>query len=147
MKLTIYKWFIGSLNDFTRHFGDNEELVMQARSFWHHLEGGTIVYLLTAVVLAMLLCGLYYTAYNNLPGRHYRPSHWLYFLIGLAVLTIGVTIGEEYNFAKPRLNGAWMLEVKLALCNAIYAAIVYLISSVAICNLPIKTNAYKLFKI
>lgn len=147
MKLTIYKWFIGTMNDFTRQFGENETLINQARAFWRHLENGTLVYLIDAIVLGITCCILYYKIWNNMPGRHYHPKHWLYFLFATAIIAFAITLGLEYMFAKPRITGAWTLEIKLALCNAIYSVVMNFITSVAVCNLPIKTNAYKLFKI
>ena len=63
-----------------------------------------------------------------------------------AGMTFFVTLLLEYFTAKPIIQGAWSVEVKIALCNAIYASVVYFLASVIVCKSNIKTNAYKLFK-
>ena len=61
------------------------------------------------------------------------------------VTSFATTLVFEYIVATPKLDGAFMLEVKIALGNAIYATLVYFITSFVWCNwLP--TNAYRLLK-
>ena len=75
--------------------------------------------------------------------RHLDSS--LMIAIVTFVLTFVVTWGFEYFAVKPVLKGAAMLELKIAFGNAIYASIIYLLTSVAWCNW-FPTNAYRLLK-
>lgn len=132
--------------DFTKPYTDNKALYGQARAFWNRLENSSILIVLIFLVLGIAMAAYYYTSYNNRPGRHYTPKHWLIMLAVTFVMTFVVTFGFEYLTIKPTINGATMLELKIALGNAIYASAIYLLTSIAWCNLPLTTNAYKLFK-
>lgn len=143
--LDLYEWIAGSMSDFTKPFQENEALFNQAKAFWKHLDGSMIVVIAIFVVLGIALASTYYKPYNDKPGRHYSPTHWLIFLAITFVLTFAVTWGIEYIAVKPVLKGATMLEMKVALGNAIYASVLYFITSVVWCN-ALPTNAYRLFK-
>lgn len=143
--LPLYKWIAGSQNDFTSQFNNNEQLYNQARAFWGKLEGSMTIVLIATIVLGIMWAVFYYTAYNKMPGRHYKPRHWLIFLAVTFVSTLIVTFGLEYILASPKLNGASTLEFMVAIGNAIYASIIYFILSVVWCN-AFPTNAYRLFK-
>lgn len=143
--LKIYSWISGSITDFTKPFKDNEALYKQARAFWGQLENYSIVIFLICLVLGIALAIYYYKPYNDSPGRHYTLKHWLLFLFITFLLTFAVTFGFEYFAVTPKLSGAIGLEAKIALGNAIYASIVYFITSVIWCNIG-STNAYRLFK-
>lgn len=145
MNLNFYKWMAGSMSDFTKPFQENEQLYNQAKGFWRHLDGSMPFVFAIFVMLGIALAAFYYKPYNEQPGRHYKPSRWGVFLVFTFVLTIVVTFVLEYIFVKPVLRGAAMLEMKIALCNAIYASITYLGISWVWCKwLP--TNAYRLLK-
>lgn len=143
--LKLYEWIAGSMTDFTRPFRDNETLFAQAKSFWRALESSSILLLVTFLVLGIAIAAYYYTAYNNKPGRHYKPVKWALFLAVAAIATFLVTFGIEYAIAQPKLQGAMMLETRIALGNAIYAAALYFIVSVLWCN-ALPTNACRIFK-
>ena len=143
--LSLYKWISGSMTDYTSQFKNNEALYNQARAFWNKLESSSAIILITMIVLGVGLAAYYYQPYNNKPGRHYTPKHWVYFLIGTFVLTFLVTLGFEYFAVPPKINGATLLEIKIALGNAIYASFLYFLVSVFWCNFA-PTNAYRLFK-
>lgn len=148
MKLKLiefYSWMAGSMSDFTKTFQENEALFNQAKGFWRHLDSSMIVVVAIFVVLGISLAAYYYKPYNNVPGRHYKPSCWLAFLGITFIATFALTLGFEFGAVKPVLNGAAMLEIKVALCNAIYAVFLYIITSVVWCN-ALPTNAYRLFK-
>ncbi len=143
--LAFYKWIAGSANDFAKQFYENEALNDRARGFWQQLEGSGFIILILFVVLGILFAWCYYGPYNEKPGRHYKPKKWLIFMLITFVASFVTTFVFEYIVATPELDGAFMLEVKIALGNAIYAIIVYCITSVVWCNwLP--TNAYRLLK-
>lgn len=143
--LDLYEWIAGSMSNFTRLFQENEALFNQAKSFWRHLDGSMMVVIAIFIVHGIALAATYYKPYNDKPGRHYRPTHWLIFLAITFVLAFAVTWGFEYIAVKPVLKGAVMLEMKIALGNAIYASVLYFVTSVVWCN-ALPTNAYRLFK-
>lgn len=143
--LSFYKLFTGSMTDFVNQYRNNEALYNQARSFWNKLEGSAAFFIVIFLVLSISLAIFYYLPYNNRPGRHYTPKHWFLFLVITFVLTFSVTWGFEYIAIPPKLDGSTMLQLKIALGNAIYATILYLFVSVGWC-LKLPTNAYRIFK-
>lgn len=147
MKLIeLYGWIAGSMSDFTKPFQENDTLFNQAKGFWKHLDGSSIFIIVIFLILGIAFSAYYYKPYNDSPGRHYKPSHWLVFLGITLVLTFVFTFVFEYIVVKPVLKGAGMLEMRIALGNAVYAAIVYFITSVVWCY-ALPTNAYRYFKI
>lgn len=143
--LKLYSWFVGSVSDFTNRFKDNEVLYKQAKTFVGKLESNSMIIFLICIVLGISFAALYYTAYNDKPGRHYTLGHWVGFLFLTFGITILATIGFEYVAVAPKINGATWFECKIALCNAIYAVIVFFVTSVAWCNIG-STNACRIFK-
>jgi len=144
--LKLYSLFAGSMKDFAKPFKDNENLYNQAMSFWGKLENYSIIIVVIFIVLGLSMAIWYYKPFNNSPGRHYTLKYWLIFLISTFVFTFAVTLGFEYLAVAPKIDGAFLLETKIALGNACYATILYFFTSFVWCNwLP--TNAYRLFKI
>ena len=123
--LSFYKWIAGSMADFTSQFKDNEVLFNQARAYWSKLEASSVIVLVIFLVLGIAMAISYYQPYNNSPGRHYKPIHWLYFLCGTFVLTFLLTWCYVHFAVPSSLNGVSMLHLKLALGNALYAAGLY----------------------
>lgn len=143
--LGLYKWIAGSLSDFTRPFQNNEVLYNQAKSFWRHLESSSIVLIIIFIVLGILLAAYYYKPYNEKPGRHYRPINWICFWLLTFALTFIVTLNFEYMAVAPKLQGAFLLEAKIAVGNALYSSLLFLVTSIVWCNF-LPTNAYRIFK-
>ncbi len=143
--LSFYKLFTGSMTDFAGQFMNNEALYNQARAYWNKLESSSSIIFIIFLVLGISLAVFYYQPYNNRPGRHYTPKHWFIFLAITFVLTFFVTWGFEYIAVPPKLDGSTMLQLKIALGNAIYATILYFCVSVGWC-LKLPTNAYRIFK-
>ena len=143
--LKLYGWFTGSMADFTKPFSENKALYNQAKGFWNKLENSSLVIVLIFLILGIAWAAYYYTSYNNSPGRHYTPKHWILMLFVTVVFTFLATLGFEYISVEPKINGAFLLEVKIAICNALYAALAYLLTSIVWCN-TLPTNAYRIFK-
>lgn len=143
--LSFYKLFAGSMTDFASQFMNNETLYNQAKNYWQKLESSSPIIFIIFLALGISLAVFYYQPYNNRPGRHYTPKHWLIFLAITFVLTFFVTWGFEYFAVPPKLDGTTMLQLKIALGNAIYASLLYFVVSVVWC-LALPTNAYRLFK-
>lgn len=144
--LELYSWIAGSMADFTKPFRENEAVYKQARAFWMRLENNSTIIFLICLVLGIAFAAYYYTSYNNQPGRHYTLWHWAGFLLVTFVVTFLVTLGVEYLLVEPKINGAWGLEARIALGNAIYASGFYLLTSIIWCN-ACPTNACRIFKI
>jgi len=144
--LSFYKWIAGSMTDFTSQFKNNEALYNQARIYWNKLESSSAIILLIFIVLGIAMAICYYQPYNNRPGRHYKPSHWLCFLFVTSVLSFLVTWGFEYFAVPPKPDGATMLQFKIAMGNAIYAFLLYTFCSWVWCQFNIPTNAYRFLK-
>lgn len=143
--LGFYKWIAGSKNDFLKQFQDNEHLLKQAKKFINDLDKSSITFIIAFLVISLLAVLYYYGPYNNRPGRHYRPIHWLKFF-GLAfVFSFAATFGIEYIIATPKLNGTIHFELMVALGNALYSSLGYLIFSMLWIGLKMPTNAYRPF--
>lgn len=143
--LKLYSWITGTMADFTKPFSENKALYNQAKGFWNKLENFSLIIVLIFLILGIAWAAYYYTSYNNSPGRHYTPKHWILLLLATVVVTFFVTLGFEYLAVEPKINGAFLLEVKIAIANALYAALAYLITSIIWCN-TLPTNAYRMFK-
>ena len=91
----------------------------------------------------------YYTDYNNQPKRHYTPKQWLYVGIASLAIVFLITLVFAFVMQKPgNVEGLFMLELKLALANTLYAAGFYFLTSAIWCNIPqLPTNAYRFFKL
>ena len=143
--LKLYSWITGTMADFAKPFSENKALYNQAKVFWNKLENSSLGIVLIFLVLGIAWAIYYYTSYNNSPGRHYTPKHWILMLLVTVVVTFLVTLGFEYLAVEPKINSAFLLEVKIAIGNALYAALTYLLTSIVWCN-TLPTNAYKMFK-
>ena len=108
--LKLYQWIAGKMTDFISQFQNNDSLYQQAKAFWNNLEDITIIILIIAVVIGILFAVIYYKPYNNKPGRHYTPKHWIFFLVITFVMAFLLTLGFEYIAVTPHLKGALLLE-------------------------------------
>ncbi len=144
--IKLYEWIAGNMSDFTKQFEGNENLQSQARSFWRSLDNYSIVSVLIFVIIAIGVATMYYKPFNNKPGRHYLPKYWFMFWLVSFIVSLLVTFGLEYICCEPKLNGATLIEFKIALANAIYTALLFLFISIIWCNI-LPTNAYRIFKI
>lgn len=140
-------FLLPSKGKFLQGFAHNEQLKAQADQVWRHLDGWSPWLLLITVLLGICMAGFYYTKYNEMPGRHYKVSHWGVIGIITVILSFIATLVVEYFGIKTNIkSGISALYWMCALNNAIYCALVYLITSAVWCNL-FPTNAYKFLKI
>ena len=145
---TFYGWFgvnSASLIDANKdnNMGDS------AMTAWANLSQLTLLFFVGMVLISFLSAIYYYTEYNNLPKRHYTPKQWLLVGLGTIALIFGLTFICAYCLEKTdAINGLIALELKLSLCNSLYAAGIYLLVSFIWCNVPeLPTNAYRILKI
>ena len=89
----------------------------------------------------------YYKPYNEKPGRHYKPKHWWIFGGITFVVTFVITLIAVYFMVPPKIDGSFVLELKIAVANAIYSSLVYALISWIWCQFNLPTNAYRYLKI
>ncbi len=135
-----------SKNDFISQFKENESLYKQAKTFWNHLEGLSPWCYAIAILLGIALAWGYYKPFNEIPGRHYLPKYWCRFLIVAGLLAAIFTFVLEFVVANPKPDGALGIEAQVALINAVYTVVLYLLVSILWC-VSNKTNAYPFYKI
>lgn len=143
--INLYKPLGVSGNRFKKTFQDNEVLYEHAKNFWNNIDSNGLIIIIIFLVIGALGAIYYYKWYNNKPGRRYLPKKWFIWLGITAVTSFVVSLIILLFIARPRLEGSFTLELKIAFGNALYAAIVYLITSVLLCNCW-QTNAYRMFK-
>lgn len=144
--LPLYKWIAGSTADFTSQFKNNETLFNQARSYWNKMEASSIILVCMFFILGVGMACYYYGPYNNHPGRHYKPNHWLGFLGGTFLLTFVLTMLFLQIAVSSNLDGVILLHLKMAFANALYSSALYLLVSWIWCQCNIPTNACRFFK-
>lgn len=144
--LKLYEWIIGTMSDFAKQFQDNETLYNQARGFWSKLEASSIIIVGIFIALGIIMAYTYYKPFNDKPGRHYKPKYWVIFLGITSILSFLVTLGAAYFMVPPKIDGSFVLELKIALANAIYSIIVYVLISWIWCQFNLPTNAYRYLK-
>ena len=148
MKLKyLYGWIVGKKTAFVNSF-DNDPLQNQADVFWRHLESGTWFYLLAFIIVAIIFAYFYFKPFNNQPGRHFRPRYWVIFGVVSIIVSFLLTLLIAYLAAAPKLQGSFILELKISFANMIYTAVTYFVMSILFWNNVFgKTNAYKLIKL
>ncbi|MBQ2886743.1 MAG: hypothetical protein IJE43_23755 [Alphaproteobacteria bacterium] len=144
--LKLYQWITGTMADFTKPFQNNDALYKQAQAFWKQLDVSSIIFVAIFLLLGIVMASIYYKPFNDKPGRHYKPKYWIYFLLTTFVLTLLVTLGCECAIAQPKLDGSFVLELKIAVANAIYSSFIYIFVSWIWCQFNLPTNAYRLIK-
>ena len=144
--LKLYEWIIGTMSDFAKQFQENETLYNQARKFWINLEASSIIIVGLFIVLGLIMAYTYYKPFNDKPGRHYKPKYWWIFLGITFILSFLITLGAAYFMVPPKIDGSFVLVLKIALANAIYSIIVYVLISWIWCQFNLPTNAYRYLK-
>ncbi len=144
--LFLYKWIIGTMSDFTKQFQNNETLYNQARIFWNKMETWSFFIVLMFILLGIVMAFTYYKPFNDRPGRHYKPKYWLIFGAFTFVFSFLITLAFLYITVPPKLDGSFVLELKIALTNALYSSLLYVIISWIWCQFNLPTNAYRYLK-
>lgn len=139
--LNFYQPAIQKERAFVNSFDSNVQNI--AKNFWHDLNGIALLFIATALVVGIVTCWYYYGPYNNQPGRHYKPSYWGWFMLICFLFALIATLVIEH-LIKTTLNGAGMTMFWIALQNATYSIIFYVLMSIIWCKcLP--TKAYRIF--
>ena len=126
--------------------GFNEQLRQQANNVWGQLDDLSPFVLILGFILGVGLAVIYYTAFNEKAGRHYKMRYWAIWALLSSVLTMVITIAIEYVGVKTNLKSGYAeLYWLCAIHNALYALGFYLFTSIIWCN-AFPTNAYKFFK-
>lgn len=138
-------FLLPSKSKFLQNFDYSEQLKAKAGQVWELLDGLSPWLLLLTATLGIGFAIYYYTAYNEMPGRHYRIKHWGLCAGIAAILSLIGTVVIEYASIKIKLGHSSLYWV-CAMNNAIYCAILYFLTSLVWCNFC-RTNAYKFLKI
>lgn len=142
MKLIdLYKPFIGTESKFLDKYSQETQDI--AQNFWNGLSSSCIFFVVSLLFLSVFVCVYYFTAYNNIPGRHYKRSHWVGAYVVSVLLTFFVTVALGYMLNNTALNGSGYLIWYIAFGNLIYSVIIFGILS-CIWFLWLPTNAYRL---
>lgn len=121
----------------------NENLKSQATQVWSRLTNYTSLLIVVSILVGIGLAAYYYKPYNELPGRHYKVSHWSLWGIISVLLTFIITLLIEFLGIHTNLKtGIYSLYLMTAISNAIYCAFFYFITSLVWCNF-LPTNAYR----
>lgn len=144
----LYWPFIGSKVSFLKPYDGEgmETMYQQAQIFWNKLDSFSPVFFIICLLVGIFMAYWYYGPYNEQAHRHYLVKHWAKFLGICAVISLVATFAVAYVAAPPRVSGSLSMEILLAIGNAIYSVIVYLIASFVWCNW-LNTNAYRFLKI
>lgn len=141
--LPLYSWILGSKNSFLKVLQKNDAWYDAGKKFWTQLEANSFLYVVMFITVAALLVYWYYKPFNEMPGRHYKIKYWAYFGIAALVLSFVLTFGYVYvAIPTSSIEGALLLELKLAFANALYSAFIYFIFSCVWCKI-FPTNAYR----
>ena len=142
MKLIkTYKFFVGSETKFVDSVPEGSKDI--AENYWASLDNACLFFLIFLAVVSIGVCAWYFTGYNELPGRHYRRSHWIGHYIGAAIISLLGTAALGYILTNPTVKGSGWLIWDIAFGNFIYAIIIFGVLSV-IWWLFLPTNAYRL---
>lgn len=144
----LYGWGLPKQADFLEHFKNNDAMYNQARLLWSKLDQTTIWFLIVFIVLAFIFSFVYYGPYNNKPHRHYKVKCWLKWMMITVVSSFVISLVVGLIMIQSPLDARAGLFCRISLVNAVYSALLYLIISALVCNLPfVKTNAYRFLKI
>lgn len=145
--IKLYEWLTGTQSQFTKPFQHDEVLYNQARLFWTQLDGTMVWIVMVMLIISIGMAYIYYKPFNNMPGRHYTFKYWALFLFLTSIASGIITYILEYYLCKPRLFGANSVEVCIAVANALYSIVIFIVTSLAWCKFyPTSTNAYTWFK-
>lgn len=142
MKLiSFYKFFVGTESKFVDSVTQGSQDL--AERYWASLNSACLFFILFLVVMSIILCVYYFTAYNEQPRRHYRRTHWIGFYIGTVVFIFLGTAALGFLLTKPTVTGSKSLIWDIAAGNAVYSILIFGVLSV-VWWLWLPTNAYRL---
>lgn len=139
--LKFYQPFVGKLAEFEDKF--DEDTVEYATAYWNQLDQKCIIFVIMLAFISIGSCIAYFTVYNNMPGRHYKKTHWIMFYLLQSILGCGLlTYAVAFLIATPEIQGTGMLVFNIALGNFVYSLFSFGLLSV-IWWLWLPTNAYR----
>ena len=137
--LAILSWFT-SRKEFLGLYKDSEAARNIAIRFWESAEQTEIPAVVLMLIVSAVICWIYYFPFNNMPGRHYKPSYMFAFM---GVSTVAVFILSFLLFLclvdNSQFNEGFL--AKLSAVNVLYSFVVFFIVAIIICKSG-KSNAY-----
>lgn len=143
--MELAKWFFLSktgLADANKNLSD--EII---NAIWDKLNLTALIIFIAMLVISIGAAILYYTWYNERPGRHYTPQKWgLIFAIEI-LLVLLVSTGVAYGFyPSGDIKKVLSFEIQMVILNTVYSLVPYLFVSWLWCQLGWPTNAYRFLK-
>ena len=135
-----YGFFVGPETKFVDNVpGGSKEI---AENFWASLNSTCGIFFGWFLICSILGCIIYFTIYNNLPGRHYKITHWFgAYMITCLIAFLGSAVWG-YLFTNPSVTGSEWLIWRIAFGNLIYSVFAFLVISF-VWWLLFPTNAYR----
>ncbi len=143
----LYDWGLPSKAAYLNRYQGDDNLYNAARSLWNSMDTAGIYFLISAIAVGLILVLFYYYGYNRFPGRKYKISHWAIWLGITSVVTILLTLIFGNILVSSNLKEQSGFILRISLINGLYSAVVYLLATLIICNIPVPTNAYRFLKI
>lgn len=135
--------FFPSKKEYLAKYADNETAKKVATKLWNSLDSQSWYLLLIMIAITIIVALLYFFPFNNRPGRHYLPKYWCSFGLGALFATFFATI-IECHIAVNNVGFDYSLLFNVAITNALYAFIIYVIISFLIFRSG-RSNAYPYF--
>lgn len=140
MKLiNLYKPFIGTKSKFLDKYPEDSQDI--ADQFWNSINDSCLFFILFLIAVSIGLCIFYFWIYNEVPGRHYKRTHWLCIYLITVLLAFFGTAALGYVLTNPSLNSSSLLLWKIAFGNLLYSIAIFGLFS-CIWWLFLPTNAY-----
>ncbi len=143
----LYDWGLPSKAAYLNRYQGDDNLYNAARSLWNSMDTAGVYFLISAIAVGLILVLFYYYGYNRFPGRKYKISHWAIWLGVTSVVTILLTLLLGNVLVSSNLKEQSGFILRISLINGLYSAVVYLLATLIICNIPVPTNAYRFLKI
>lgn len=141
--LTILNWFT-TKKAYLASYENNENAKKAATKLWTSIDKGDFIPFLAMILLAVLICYLYYIPFNKRSGRHYHPKYWVIFgliaiisVFAITYVLLAFVVAKNANFDPTFI-------VKCSLMNTLYGIFFYLVISAIFCKSG-KSNAYPVF--
>lgn len=138
---TLLTWT--SKKAYLAYYANDESAMNAASKFWNSISSWSWVLLLAMLVVAIIVCWIYFFPFNNRSGKHYKPIYRYYSWLISFVAAFVVTMVLSYFMAKNPSFGFGLI-CKISFINAIYAIVISLIVSL-ILDQTGRSNAYPLF--
>lgn len=132
---------------FADQLSTNESAHTWALELWNDLNEFAPFFIFGSIFIGAIAAWYFYFPYNNYPGRRYKMRRWLIFGLCATVIVTWTTICSLYGIIDTRLNNVFSIYLRIGILCGIYSISGWFITSLIICNLPVKSNAFLFFRL